>query len=47
MIHSYHLDAYITSNTAPWFQSLLVDGIIGGVGGILVLLPVIFHYLSV
>lgn len=31
----------LLQNTAPWFQSLLVDGIIGGVGGILVLLPVI------
>lgn len=29
------------SSSAPWFQSLIVDGIIGGVGGILVLLPVI------
>ncbi|MBX9137538.1 MULTISPECIES: ferrous iron transport protein B [unclassified Clostridium] len=27
--------------TAPWFQSLIIDGIIGGVGGILVLLPII------
>ena len=35
---------YITnllSNSAPWFQSLIVDGIISGVGGILVLLPII------
>ena len=31
----------LLSNTAPWFQSLIVDGIISGVGGILVLLPVI------
>ncbi|MGG7097072.1 ferrous iron transport protein B [Clostridium sardiniense] len=31
----------LLSSTSPWFQSLLVDGIIGGVGGILVLLPVI------
>ncbi|MDU1855835.1 MAG: ferrous iron transport protein B, partial [Clostridium baratii] len=31
----------LLANTSPWFQSLLVDGIIGGVGGILVLLPVI------
>ncbi|MDZ4957289.1 ferrous iron transporter B, partial [Clostridium perfringens] len=29
------------SNTAPWFQSLIVDGIIAGVGGIIVLLPII------
>ncbi|WP_294133601.1 ferrous iron transport protein B [uncultured Clostridium sp.] len=27
--------------TSPWFQSLIIDGIIGGVGGILVLLPII------
>ena len=26
---------------SPWFQSLILDGIIGGVGGILVLLPII------
>ena len=31
----------LLSNTAPWFQSLIVDGLISGVGGILVLLPVI------
>ena len=31
----------ILENTSPWFKSLLVDGIISGVGGILVLLPVI------
>ncbi|MBM7835080.1 ferrous iron transport protein B [Clostridium sardiniense] len=31
----------LLESTSPWFQSLLVDGIIGGVGGILVLLPVI------
>lgn len=31
----------LLSSTAPWFQSLIVDGIIAGVGGILVLLPVI------
>lgn len=31
----------LLANASPWFQSLLVDGIIGGVGGILVLLPVI------
>lgn len=27
--------------SSPWFQSLIIDGIIGGVGGILVLLPII------
>ena len=31
----------LLSNSAPWFQSLIVDGIVGGVGGIIVLLPVI------
>lgn len=29
------------SNSAQWFQSLIVDGIVAGVGGILVLLPII------
>jgi ferrous iron transport protein B len=28
-------------NTSPWFKSLIVDGIISGVGGIIVLLPII------
>ena len=31
----------LLSNTSPWFQSLIIDGIISGVGGILVLLPII------
>lgn len=31
----------LLSNSSSWFQSLIVDGIISGVGGILVLLPVI------
>lgn len=31
----------LLANSSPWFQSLLVDGIISGVGGIIVLLPVI------
>ncbi|MPQ44916.1 ferrous iron transport protein B, partial [Clostridium tarantellae] len=31
----------LLSNVAPWFQSLLIDGIVSGVGGILVLLPVV------
>ncbi|WP_283688913.1 ferrous iron transport protein B [Clostridium perfringens] len=31
----------LLSGTAPWFQSLLVDGIVAGVGGIIVLLPII------
>lgn len=29
------------SNYSPWFQSLILDGIVGGVGGIVVLLPII------
>ena len=28
-------------NSSPWFKSLIVDGIISGVGGIIVLLPII------
>lgn len=28
-------------NTSPWFQSLLIDGIVSGVGGVIVLLPII------
>lgn len=31
----------LLSNASPWFSSLIVDGIIAGVGGILVLLPII------
>lgn len=31
----------ILSNNSPWFRSLIVDGIVAGVGGILVLLPII------
>ena len=31
----------LLSGTAPWFHSLLVDGIVAGVGGIIVLLPII------
>lgn len=31
----------ILSNSSPWFSSLIIDGIISGVGGILVLLPII------
>ncbi len=29
------------ANTAPWFQSLIIDGIVGGVGGVIVFLPII------
>ena len=31
----------ILSSSSDWFSSLIVDGIIGGVGGIIVLLPII------
>lgn len=31
----------ILSSSSPWFKSLLVDGIIGGVGSVVVFLPVI------
>jgi len=31
----------ILASTSPWFKSLIVDGIISGVGGIIVLLPII------
>lgn len=33
--------SYLLSNNSPWFKSLIVDGIVAGVGGILVLLPII------
>ncbi len=29
------------SSTSPWFQSLIIDGIIGGVGSVIVFLPII------
>ncbi|KOA21423.1 ferrous iron transport protein B [Clostridium homopropionicum DSM 5847] len=31
----------LLENSSPWFKSLLVDGIVGGVGSIIVFLPVI------
>jgi len=31
----------LLSSSSPWFQSLIVDGIIGGVGSVVVFLPVI------
>lgn len=31
----------LLANSSPWFKSLIVDGIIGGVGGIVVFLPII------
>lgn len=31
----------LLSNSSPWFKSLLVDGIVGGVGSVIVFLPVI------
>ncbi|MGL5648192.1 MAG: ferrous iron transport protein B [Clostridium sp.] len=33
--------SHLLSGTSPWFSSLLVDGIVGGVGSVIVLLPVI------
>lgn len=36
----------LLSGTSHWFQSLIVDGIIAGVGGILVLLPIILALFS-
>lgn len=35
------LDAYLSSSASPWFKSLLIDGIIAGVGSVIVFLPVI------
>ncbi|MEG0306619.1 MAG: ferrous iron transport protein B [Clostridium sp.] len=29
------------ANTAPWFHSLIIDGIVGGVGSVIVFLPII------
>lgn len=29
------------AHTSPWFQSLIIDGIIGGVGGVIVFIPII------
>lgn len=37
-----HLTGYLLSSTPPWLHSMVVDGVIGGVGGILVFLPNIF-----
>lgn len=31
----------LLANSSPWFSSLIVDGIVSGVGGIVVLLPII------
>jgi ferrous iron transport protein B len=31
----------LLSNSSPWFSSLIIDGIVGGVGSIIVFLPVI------
>ena len=33
--------SHILENSSPWFSSLIVDGIVSGVGGIIVLLPII------
>lgn len=40
----------VGANVWPWLQSLLVDGILGGVGGVLVFLPqiaLLFFFLSI
>lgn len=29
------------TNASPWFKSLIIDGIVGGVGGVIVFLPII------
>lgn len=31
----------LLASTAPWFQSLIVDGIVGGVGSVIVFIPII------
>lgn len=36
-----YVNDILLANSSPWFKSLIVDGIIGGVGAILVFLPVI------
>lgn len=33
--------AVLLSNSSPWFSSLIIDGIVGGVGSVIVFLPVI------
>lgn len=32
----------LVANSSPWFQSLIVDGIVAGVGGVIVFFPIIF-----
>lgn len=32
----------LVENSSPWFQSLIVDGIVAGVGGVIVFFPIIF-----
>lgn len=32
----------LVANSSPWFSSLIVDGIIAGVGGVIVFFPIIF-----
>ena len=32
----------LISNSSPWFNSLIVDGIIAGVGGVIVFFPIVF-----
>lgn len=35
------LVAQLLSTSSPWFQSLIIDGVIGGVGSVIVFLPII------
>ena len=32
----------LMSNSSPWFNSLIIDGIIAGVGGVIVFFPIVF-----
>ncbi len=32
----------LVANSSPWFQSLIVDGIVAGVGGVIVFFPIVF-----
>lgn len=32
----------LVANSSPWFQSLIVDGVVAGVGGVIVFFPIVF-----
>lgn len=32
----------LVANSSPWFQSLIIDGIVAGVGGVIVFFPIVF-----